>query len=234
MNRRQISAIAFVIMTAAAWIINSLSDSTLARATASDSAAGAYSYPKVCTYENVVAITFDDGPRRKTTERLLDGLKERGVKATFFLIGENIEGNEDIVRRIHDEGHLIGNHTFSHVQLTSLSDELAVKEVDMTNAAITAATGITPRFIRPPYGMISEKVEEEIDMQSIMWSVDPADWNTADCGAVVRHVVTNVKSGDIILMHDIYDSSVTAALEIIDELTAKGYVFVTADCLLID
>lgn len=190
-------------------------------------------YPEVYTYENVVALTFDDGPGR-STEKLLDGLKERNVKATFFLVGENIEGNEEIVKRMYDEGHLIGNHTFSHVQLTAVSEGKALEEVNETNEAIEAITGVRPYYIRPPYGMLSQCMAEEIDMQSVLWTVDPEDWNTSDCGAVVRHVVKNAKNGDIILMHDIFDSSVTAALEIVDRLKEKGYVFVTADQLILD
>lgn len=222
---RKIAAVAFVVMAVIASALqNDLSYSIQAQTT----------LPKVFTYENVVAITFDDGPRRSTTVKLLDGLAQRNVKATFFLMGKSIEGNEDIVERMYNEGHLIGNHTFNHVQLTSLSDENAVEEVEKTNAAIEAVTGSRPQYIRPPFGLISDKVEEELDMQCVMWSVDPEDWNTDNCGAVVNHVVKNVKSGDIILMHDIYDSSVTAALEIIDRLKAKGYVFVTVDQLLLD
>nr|DAM45928.1 MAG TPA: hypothetical protein [Caudoviricetes sp.] len=190
-------------------------------------------YPEVYTYENVVALTFDDGPGQ-STEKLLDGLKERNVKATFFLVGENIEGNEEIVKRMYDEGHLIGNHTFSHVQLTAVSEGKALEEVNETNEAIKAITGVRPYYIRPPYGMLSSCMAEEIDMQSVLWTVDPEDWNTSDCGAVVRHVVKNAKNGDIILMHDIFDSSVTAALEIVDRLKERGYVFVTADQLILD
>lgn len=190
-------------------------------------------YPKVYTYENVVALTFDDGPGQ-STEKLLDGLKERNVKATFFLVGENIEGNEDIVKRMYDEGHLIGNHTFSHVQLTAVPEAQALDEVNDTNAAIEAVTGVRPYYIRPPYGMISQCMSEEIDMQCVLWTVDPEDWNTSDCNAVVRHVVKNARNGDIILMHDIFDSSVTAALEIVDRLKERGYVFVTADQLILD
>ena len=190
-------------------------------------------YPEVYTYENVVALTFDDGPGQ-STEKLLDGLKERNVKATFFLVGENIEGNEEIVKRMYDEGHLIGNHTFSHVQLTAVSEGKALEEVNETNEAIKAITGVRPYYIRPPYGMLSSCMAEEIDMQCVLWTVDPEDWNTSDCNAVVRHVVKNARNGDIILMHDIFDSSVTAALEIVDRLKEKGYVFVTADQLILD
>lgn len=191
------------------------------------------SAPVIC-YENIVAITFDDGPKRGTTDKLLEGLEERGVKATFFLIGQNIEGNEDLIQRMYDDGNLIGNHTYSHVQLSTIGHEEAMDEITETNNKIWEITGYTPKFIRPPYGSYSEKLTEDINMTPILWSVDPRDWDTNNSAKVVSSVVKNVKSGDIILLHDCYDSSVAAALEIIDELKAKGFVFVTADQLILD
>ncbi len=190
-------------------------------------------YNIIC-YENVVALTFDDGPYASTTPKLLDGLKERGVKATFFLIGENAVKNEAIVKRMYEEGHLIGNHTYSHISLSSVSHDNALYEINKTNEVISNITGYTCRYIRPPYGNYSKRMYLEIDMQPILWSVDPNDWNTDDAGKTVQYVVSHVKGGDIILLHDIYDSSVTAALEIVDRLKEKGFVFVTADELLLD
>lgn len=228
-SKRKITAAAFIVMIAMACFQNTAAYNVFAK-----TVAGGNSLPEIFTYENVIAITFDDGPRRRTTTKLLDGLKERDVKATFFIMGKSIEGNEDIIQRMYDEGHLIGNHTFDHVELTKLSDTKAVEEIEKTNSAISSITGYKPEYIRPPFGKISNKVEEAINMQCVMWSIDPVDWNTSNCSKVVNHVVNNAKNGDIILMHDIYDSSVTAALEIIDRLKAKGYVFVTVDQLLID
>ena len=188
----------------------------------------------VIYYENVVAITFDDGPRRSTTVRLLDGLKELNVKATFFLMGKNIIGNEDIVKRMYDEGHLIGNHTYSHVELCDVCHDMALEEIESTNNLIYDITGYMPKYIRPPFGSYSDKLQLEINMTPVMWSVDPNDWTTTDTYGVVKAVVSKVKSGDIILLHDFYDSSVTAALEIIAQLKAKGYIFVTVDQIILD
>jgi peptidoglycan/xylan/chitin deacetylase (PgdA/CDA1 family) len=185
-------------------------------------------------YENIIAITFDDGPRESTTTVLLDGLKERGVKATFFLVGEKAEENTEVVRRMYEEGHLIGNHTYSHVQLCTVSDSESYEEVVKTNEIIEQITGERVQYIRPPYGSYSNKLLMRINMTPVMWSIDPEDWNTKDVSKIVKSVVENVKGGDIILLHDIYDTSVAAALEIIDELKAKGYVFVTVDQLLLD
>lgn len=185
-------------------------------------------------YENMIAITFDDGPRKSTTDKLLDGLKERGVKATFFLVGSKVEDNQELVMRMHEEGHLIGNHTFSHIQLSTVSTDEAYKEIVKTNEAIEKVIGESIQYIRPPYGSYSNKLLLKINMTPVLWTVDPKDWNSDNVAQIVKDVVDNVKCGDIILMHDIYDTSVTAALEIIDQLKAKGYVFVTVDQMLLD
>ncbi len=184
-------------------------------------------------YENVVALTFDDGPHGTYTSELLDGLKQRGVVASFFVLGEYVEGNEELILRMKEEGHLIGNHTFSHVKLDTLSDSAACDEVKRTCEAIEAVTGEKVEYIRPPYGAYNEELECMINLNKVLWTVDPQDWNTTDTNAIVRHVVNNVKDGDIILLHDIYPSSVAAALRIVDELKARGYIFVTVDDIVI-
>lgn len=181
-----------------------------------------------------IAITFDDGPHAGTTEKLLDGLKQRHVKASFFLIGSEIEGEESVVKRMKEEGHLIGNHTWTHVQLTTLSDDAASEELRETNKEIASVTGDEPQFMRPPFGTISKKVENKMKMIPILWSVDSLDWTTSNSDEIVNRVVTQVEDGDIILLHDCYDSSVDAALRIIDLLSAEGYEFVTADELITD
>ena len=184
-------------------------------------------------YENVVALTFDDGPHVTYTSELLDGLKQRGVVASFFVLGEHVEGNEELILRMKEEGHLIGNHTFSHVKLDTLSDSAACDEVRRTCEVIEAVTGEKVEYIRPPYGAYNEELECMINLNKVLWTVDPQDWNTTDTNAIVRHVVNNVKDGDIILLHDIYPSSVAAALRIVDELKARGYIFVTVDDIVI-
>lgn len=181
-----------------------------------------------------IAITFDDGPHGKVTERLLDGLKERNVRAAFFLIGNEIEGNEKLVKRMKKEGHLIGNHTWTHVQLTTLSDKAAAQELFSTNRKIAELTGKEPEFMRPPFGTISKKVEKKTKLIPILWSVDSKDWMTANADEIVNRVVTQTEDGDIILLHDCYESSVDAALRIIDLLQAQGYEFVTADEMVTD
>lgn len=182
----------------------------------------------------VVALTFDDGPHPAYTARLLDGLKERGIQATFFLIGVNVEGHEEIVRRMAEEGHLIGSHTYSHVQLTKISREKACEEIGKTNAMLEEICGEKPRYVRPPFGSWPKELECMMDMEAVLWSVDPLDWKVQDTDAVVKAVVKKAKDGDIILLHDVYETSVEAALKIIDELGEKGFEFVRVDELLLD
>ena len=181
-----------------------------------------------------IALTFDDGPSRKYTPILLDGLKERGVHATFFLMGKNIEGEEDIVKRMSEEGHLIGNHSYEHIQLTKAGAKAVCEAVEHTQEQIEAITGKRPEYIRPPYGDWHEELEEEIGMTPVLWSLDSLDWKLKDTGKIIHQVLKDVKDGDIILLHDIFPSSVEAALELIDILQKEGYVFVTADELLIE
>lgn len=181
-----------------------------------------------------IAITFDDGPSGRYTGRLLDGLKERNVKASFFLIGENAEESPVLVERIYKEGHLIGNHTYSHVQMTHLSEEAAVREIERTDQVISAITGEHVAYMRPPFGAWQRELEVRMEVLPVLWSVDPLDWTTENVDEIVSKVVTEVEEGDIILLHDCYASSVEAALRIVDILQKEGYEFVTVDRLLID
>lgn len=184
--------------------------------------------------KKTVALTFDDGPNRECTEALLDGLKERGVKATFFLMGASIEGNEDLVLRMKEEGHLIGNHGFRHEQMTKDGIQAVCQSVEETGRIIREITGETPGYLRPPYGDWNDDLAESLDLTPVFWSVDSLDWKTDRPAQTVKRVVESVENGDVILMHDIFPSSVEAALEIVDTLTRQGYTFVTADELMID
>ncbi len=181
-----------------------------------------------------VALTFDDGPNKECTKDLLDGLKARGVKATFFLMGESINGNEDLVRRMKEEGHLIGNHSYRHIQLTKAGEKAVCEAVDQTSLMIEEITGQRPQYLRPPYGDWNDDLECKVDMTTVLWSVDSLDWKLQNRQKIVKRVLKDVKDGDIILMHDIFPTSVEAALEIIDTLTPQGYTFVTVDEVLID
>ena len=159
-----------------------------------------------------IALTFDDGPSPQTTAALLDGLKERGAHATFFLIGEQIAGNEDLVRRMKDEGHQVGGHSYTHIRLDS-ADAAALAEIQKTDETLRAILGDGDYWLRPPWGFAS----------------DTMDWSVRNRDLVAHHIIENAKSGDIVLLHDPYDTSVEAALQTIDVLSEQGYEFVTLE-----
>lgn len=181
-----------------------------------------------------VALTFDDGPHVKYTMELLDGLKERNVKATFFVVGKNAEEYPDVIKRMGEDGHLIGNHTYSHVQLNKLRDETACEEITKTSDVIKELTGNPTEYIRPPFGEWNASLECEIELIPVLWDIDPLDWKIMNAAAVTKKVVTKVEENDIILLHDCYQSSVDAAFRIVDELTKEGYEFVTVEDLIMD
>lgn len=180
----------------------------------------------------LVALTFDDGPRNSTTGRLLEGLALREVPATFFLVGERIAGSEDLIREMEAAGHQIGIHTYDHVRVTELSHRDFDLQVSKTRALLTDILGEGDYWLRPPYGIVDWSVEQWADGPLILWSVDPEDWKYQDADRIVDCVTRQVEDGDIILMHDIYDTSVDAALRIVDELMDRGYCFVTVEQLM--
>lgn len=179
-----------------------------------------------------IALTFDDGPHPRYTVEILDGLARRDVKATFFLLGKNIEGREEIVRRMNEEGHLIGNHSYSHARLISLRDVNACEELLKTNELIYDIIGSYPTYVRPPFGEWKTGLECEEIMIPVLWTVDSYDWKNKNADKIYEEVIKNAGDGDIILMHDWYDTSVKAAMRIVDELEAQGYEFVTIDQLI--
>lgn len=176
-----------------------------------------------------VAITFDDGPNISTTTRLLDGLRERGVKATFFVIGKSADNNREIIKTMYEDGHLIGNHTNTHCNLAGMSCTEAENEINLANNVIKDITGSNTDYIRPPFGECGKQLDSELNMFKVMWDIDPRDWSVLNTKSVVNYVVNHVDDGDIILLHDIFDTSVDAALEIIDILKSQGYEFVTVE-----
>ncbi len=181
-----------------------------------------------------IALTFDDGPHPSYTEQLLDGLKERGVHATFFVTGEHAELHPDIIKRMQEEGHLIGNHTYSHMQLQTGNRELFKKELIKTNEILKEITGEDVQYVRPPYGSWDKSFEKELNMFPVLWTVDPLDWCSSNASCITEKIVDDVEENDIILMHDYFDTSVVAALQVIDELLEEGYTFVTVEEILFD
>ena len=177
-----------------------------------------------------VALTFDDGPRKGTTDRLLNGLRDRDASATFFLVGEQIEANQELVARMRDEGHQIGNHTWSHQRLDGILPDEAAQEVARTEAALEALLGGGEYWLRPPYGQVAEGADFGVPL--VKWCVDPRDWESRDAGKVAQAVLECAEPGSIILLHDIYPTSVEAALQVVDRLQEEGYWFVTVEELL--
>ena len=180
----------------------------------------------------LVALTFDDGPRSSTTGPLLDGLALREVPATFFLVGNRIPGNEDLVRRMAAEGHQIGIHTYDHVELKGLSRQDFDLQVGKTRALITQLVGEGNYWLRPPYGLMDRQAGQWCGGPVILWSVDPEDWKDNDIDRIVAAVVEHVSDGDIILLHDLFPSSAQAALRVVDTLLARGCCFVTVEQLM--
>lgn len=183
-----------------------------------------------------IAMTFDDGPSAKLTPKLLDMLKARGIKATFFVVGTNAAEYPQIIKRMVDEGHEIGNHSWSHPALNKLGAASLRKQLEDTNAAIVKGGAPRPVVMRPPYGATSARLnkvfDEEYGMKSILWSVDPLDWKYRNSTKVYNSIVQKAHPGAIILAHDIHASTVEAMPEVFDTLLAKGYQFVTVSELI--
>ena len=176
----------------------------------------------------LVALTFDDGPSSKYTKQLLDGLKERGVPVTFFLLGENAKVNRSIVKRAYEEGHEIACHTWDHPNLTKLSASAIKKQIEDTFEELDRACGNEADYlVRPPYGSTNQKVRDAIDVPLIYWSVDSEDWSLLNTEKVRKKIVADTYDGCIILCHDIHKTTIPAALGAIDDLQDQGYEFVT-------
>ena len=177
-----------------------------------------------------VALTFDDGPTGKLTGKLLDGLQERFISATFFLCGYRIEQFPETVRRMAKDGHELAIHGQTHIYLHNQPQDKIRQELEQTGNLIEELTGQKPCLFRPPGGLTSDALLAEARTEQlpiILWSVDPEDWNCHDAACVAERILSHVKDGDIILMHDLSDSSVKAAFLIIDQLQSKGYQFCT-------
>ncbi len=181
-----------------------------------------------------IALTFDDGPHPVCTPQMLEVLARENVPATFFLLGENVELYGDIVKEIAAQGHLIGNHTWHHVQITTLSLEEARAEILETSELIEELTGQGTEYVRPPFGTWNPDLEDDLDLIPVMWSIDTLDWTTENVDRIVKQVTEEASENDIILMHDSYESTVQAVERIIPLLQAEGFEFVTVDQVIMD
>ena len=181
--------------------------------------------------EKLVALTFDDGPHPVYTEEILDVLDQAGIKASFFMMGKEAELYSDVVKKVSDAGHLIGNHTYTHANVCQISADETTEEITKTNDILEGLTGKRPQFFRPPFGCKNETLEKQTGMFWIFWDVDTLDWSLQNAEQVYCKVVKNVGENDIILMHDAYPSTVEAVRELIPALQEMGYTFVTVDRL---
>jgi peptidoglycan/xylan/chitin deacetylase (PgdA/CDA1 family) len=183
-----------------------------------------------------IAMTFDDGPNGVLTPRLLDILKQRNIKATFFVLGQLVQEHPEIVERAVAEGHEIGNHSWDHKALNKLAEGGLQHELADTSDVITRSTGRKVTLMRPPYGAtnprLNHAIEKEYGMKVILWSVDPLDWKRPGPQVVEQRILAGTKPGSIILSHDIHPGTIEAMPATLDALLAKGYKFVTVSELL--
>lgn len=178
-----------------------------------------------------IAMTFDDGPEYTWTPAVLDGLAERNVKATFFMVGKWTPGKDEIIARVQAEGHQIGSHTVSHERLTEKTDEEILQELAGYEETMHGYTGLSNFWLRPPFGACDERVAALCDVPVILWSIDPAAGETVPAQEMEDIIVREAKDGAIILMHDTTEANYQAAMGAIDRLMDMGYVFVTVDQL---
>lgn len=175
----------------------------------------------------MVALTFDDGPRAGNTERILEALDAVDGRATFFMVGTNVENYPDTVKAVAEQGSEVANHSYNHPQLTTLGTDAALEQIRKTNGLINDITGITPTIGRPPYGSIDAAIIDGSGMEWFNWSVDTLDWKYRDADTVYNNVISNVSDRDVVLMHDIHASTIDAAVRIIPKLDEMGYQLVT-------
>ncbi len=183
----------------------------------------------------MIAFTFDDGPHYELTPRLLELLEAYDARATFFLLGERVEmtqTNKDIAKQTYDAGHEVGSHTYGHERLNLLSEEELTEELTKARNAIYSAIGEYPVMLRPSYGAHNETVHEYSYAPLIIWNIDSEDWSLKDAEKIAEHVLSEVRDGKILLMHDIHSFSVDAVELILPELKARGYQIVTVQELL--
>ncbi len=177
--------------------------------------------------EKLIAVTFDDGPSQYTSQ-LLDGLASRGVKATFFMLGQMAESRTGIVKRAWEEGHQICSHTYGHPNLNTLSSDAIATQFRRTDAILDGALGFDARYmVRPPYGNYTQNVLNIAGVPCFYWSVDTRDWESRNADSVYNMFLRYARDGSIVLLHDVYPTSVSGALRAIDTLKAQGYEFVT-------
>lgn len=192
------------------------------------------------TVEPYLSLTFDDGPRKVQTLKTLSILKKYDIKATFFVVGENIEYQKDVLKEVYNQGHEIGNHMYAHENINKISKKEIKESIIKTNNLIKEVTGKAPSIIRPPYGIVNDDLKQicdELDMDIILWTddKDSKDWELIPESEIINNVTKKVSNGDIFLFHDgneKYKNTLSAIDVIIPQLQKKGYKWVTVSTLI--
>lgn len=194
------------------------------------------SFSRVHVSGNYIAMTFDDGPHPQNTPRLLDMLRARNIKATFYVIGQSVNLYPGVVRRTVAEGHEIGNHSNTHRQLSKLSDAEVRADLGRCEAAVVNAAGIKPPTLRPPYGALLQRqrewIHQEFGYPTILWSVDPFDWKRPGASVITSRILAGASAGGIVLSHDLHSQTVDAMPATLDGLLRRGFKFVTVSQLI--
>jgi len=185
-----------------------------------------------CTKAQCIALTFDDGPDKRTTPKVLDILEREHVPAAFFVMGKHIAGNQSLLRRMYSDGFEVGNHSWSHSDFTKLSTAQMHAEIERTQAAIHAAGLPYPTLFRPPYGAVNDTVRANVGMTFMFWNEDPVDWAAKKPEEVISAVEAAAHPGGVVIMHDVHQNTVDALPEVIRRLRAKGYQFSTPSHML--
>lgn len=180
----------------------------------------------------IIALTFDDGPHPQYTEQLLEILREREVRATFFMLGNKVEQYPNIAHLVSKAGHQVANHSYDHEYAQFSSNDLLRSNVEHTGTLIFNATGVYPTAFRPPGGLLTEDMDSLVQLPVVLWSVDSRDWEVRHSETILKNATAGVLPGDIILLHDIYGTTIESVPVIIDELRHRGFSFVTVQELL--
>ncbi|MER2120902.1 MAG: polysaccharide deacetylase family protein [Solibacillus sp.] len=187
--------------------------------------------PKPAT-DKKIALTFDDGPHPKVTRQILKTLEKYDAKATFFVVGQEVKEHPEILKAVYNAGHEIGNHTFNHEKLTTLSPEEIKQQIQSTDTLIKSTIGQRATVFRPPYGSYDETITDQLNVPNVLWTIDTLDWKHRDPEKTVLAVKERAKDGSIILMHDIHQATADALDEVLAPLQKQGYEFVTVSELL--
>ncbi len=179
--------------------------------------------------KKLLAFTFDDGPSNQSTNKLLDNLDKYNARVTFFVLGSRVEKYQQSLKRAYEMGNQIGSHTYSHSNLYKLKKEEIQEEMQKTNTEIKNIIGENVKLLRPPYGNIDLEMKKITNLYTILWDIDPKDWKYKDKEKIANNIVENAHDGGIVLLHDIYMTSIDGALLAMERLEKEGYAFVTID-----